>query len=51
MIPDLQIGHYNIKAEAAGFKIAEQKDVVNALTRPHQLFPMELGGGAEGAIW
>jgi hypothetical protein len=26
--PDLQIGHYHIKATAAGFKVAEQKSIV-----------------------
>src|ERR1700752_1882602 len=26
--PDLQIGHYAVKAEAKGFKVSEQKDIV-----------------------
>src|SRR3954463_10017847 len=26
--PDLHIGHYNVKAEASGFKAAEQKGIV-----------------------
>src|ERR1700752_1914358 len=26
--PDVQIGHYNIRAEASGFKVSEQKDVL-----------------------
>ena len=28
VVPDLRIGHYDMKVEAAGFKTAEQKDVV-----------------------
>ncbi len=28
VVPDLQIGHYSVRAEAQGFKAAEQKDVV-----------------------
>ena len=48
VFPDLQVGHYNIKAEAAGFKIAEQKDVVlNIGDRARINFPMELGGNKE----
>jgi hypothetical protein len=27
VVPDLNIGHYSVKAQAAGFKAAEQKDV------------------------
>jgi len=28
VVPNIQIGHYSVKAEASGFKVAEQKDVV-----------------------
>src|SRR5580765_9111009 len=28
VMPDIQIGHYNVRAESAGFKVSEQKDVV-----------------------
>jgi len=27
VVPDLRIGHYTVKATAAGFKVAEQKDI------------------------
>ena len=48
VIPDLQVGHYTVRAEAAGFKIAEQKDVVlNVGDRARINFPMELGGNKE----
>ena len=46
--PDLQIGHYNIKANATGFKAAEQKNI--ALTvgdRVRVDFQMQVGGTAE----
>jgi len=48
VLPDIQIGHYNIKAEASGFKIAEQKDVV--LTVGDRLridFAMKVGTSTE----
>ncbi len=48
VLPDVQIGHYNIKAEASGFKVAEQKDVV--LTVGDRLrvdFPMKVGTSTE----
>ena len=48
VLPDLEIGHYTVRAEAAGFKIAEQKDVVlNVGDRARINFPMELGGNKE----
>ena len=48
VFPDLQIGHYNVKAEAAGFKVAEQKDIVlNVGDRARINFGMELGGNKE----
>jgi hypothetical protein len=48
VLPDIQIGHYNIKAEASGFKVAEQKDVV--LTVGDRLridFAMKVGTSTE----
>src|SRR6266481_5401280 len=48
VLPDVQIGHYNVKAEASGFKVAEQKDVV--LTVGDRLrvdFPMKVGTSTE----
>jgi hypothetical protein len=48
VLPDVQIGHYNVKAEASGFKAAEQKDVV--LTVGDRLrvdFPMKVGTSTE----
>src|SRR5713101_2062913 len=48
VLPDVQIGHYSIKAEASGFKVAEQKDVV--LTVGDRLridFPMKVGTSTE----
>src|SRR2546425_8057724 len=30
VVPNIQIGRYNVKAEASGFKVAEQKDVVRS---------------------
>ena len=48
VIPELKIGHYNIKAEATGFKIAEQKDVVLQVgDRARVDFQMQLGGAQE----
>src|SRR6184192_3656306 len=46
--PDLAIGHYNIKANAAGFKVVEQKDVT--LTVGDRLridFQMAVGAASE----
>ena len=46
--PDLQIGHYDIKANAAGFKVAEQKNVVLAIgDRLRVDFQMQMGAAAE----
>src|SRR5438445_10073972 len=28
VVPDLRIGHYNVKAEATGFKVAERKGIL-----------------------
>ena len=45
---DLQIGHYKVKAEAKGFKVAEQKDVVLTVgARIRVDFQMQLGASQE----
>src|SRR5437899_10227231 len=45
---DLQVGHYNIKAEASGFKVAEQKGLVlNVGDRTRVDFQMSLGAASE----
>ena len=46
--PDLQIGHYNVKASASGFKASEQKDIVlNVGDRIRIDFQMQLGTATE----
>src|SRR6266436_1051574 len=46
--PDLPIGHYNLKVEAAGFKTAEQKNVVLQVGDRSRIdFQMQLGGAQE----
>src|SRR5450432_2634830 len=46
--PDLQIGHYRIRAEVAGFKAAEQKDIVLAVgDRSRADLKLELGNTQE----
>lgn len=46
--PDLQIGHYNAKAEASGFKLAERKGIVLTVgDRVRIDFQMTLGAAAE----
>ena len=48
VIPELKIGHYNARAEAARFKIAEQKDLVLQVgDRARIDFQMQLGGAQE----
>ena len=48
VLPDLKIGHYDAKAEAAGFKVAEQKGVVLQVgDRARIDFQMQLGGAQE----
>jgi hypothetical protein len=48
VIPDLNIGHYSIRAEAAGFKVAEKKDVVLQVGDRVRLdFQMQVGGVQE----
>ena len=46
--PDLQIGHYDIKATAAGFKVAEQKSIVLTVgDRIRVDFQMQMGAAQE----
>ncbi|MGI9069777.1 MAG: carboxypeptidase regulatory-like domain-containing protein [Bryobacteraceae bacterium] len=43
-IPDLQIGHYNVRAEVSGFKAAEQSGIVlNVGDRARVDFKLEVG--------
>ena len=45
---DLQIGHYRVKAEAKGFKVAEQKDVVLTVgARIRVDFQLQMGAAQE----
>src|SRR5271168_3752950 len=45
---DLNIGHYVVKAEAKGFKVAEQKDIVLTIgARMRVDFQMQLGAAQE----
>ncbi|HEY2545731.1 MAG TPA: carboxypeptidase-like regulatory domain-containing protein [Candidatus Acidoferrum sp.] len=45
---DLQIGHYKVKAEAKGFKVAEQKDIVLTIgARIRVDFQMQMGAAQE----
>ena len=46
--PDLTIGHYTIRAEASGFKVAEQKDIkLNVGDRARADFKLEIGSTQE----
>jgi carboxypeptidase family protein len=46
--PDLNIGHYNVKAESSGFKVAERKDVVLQVGDRDRIdFQMQVGGTQE----
>jgi hypothetical protein len=46
--PELKIGHYDLKAEAAGFKTAEQKGIVLQVGDRTRLdFQMQIGGAQE----
>src|SRR5580704_6070989 len=48
VIPELRIGHYDVKAEASGFKVAEQKGLVLQVgDRTRIDFQMQLGGAQE----
>src|SRR5580693_9561134 len=45
---DLQIGHYKVKAEAKGFKVSEQKDIVLTIgDRIRADFQMQMGAAQE----
>ncbi len=45
---DLPIGHYNVTAQASGFKLAQRKDVMlNVADRARVDFQMQLGGATE----
>jgi len=47
-ITELQIGHYDAKAEASGFKVAEQKGIVLQVADRQRIdFQMQLGGAQE----
>ena len=46
--PDIQIGRYNVKAEASGFKAAEQKDIVLRVGDRLRIdFQMKMGTSSE----
>ncbi|MGB7762866.1 MAG: TonB-dependent receptor [Bryobacteraceae bacterium] len=48
LAPSLQIGHYIVRVEAAGFKKAEQKDIALAVgDRARVDFKLEIGTGIE----
>lgn len=48
VVPDLQNGHYRVRAEAAGFKSAEEQDVVlNVGDRSRVDFKLEVGSAQE----
>ena len=48
VLPDLHIGHYNISAQATGFKATERKDVVlNVGDRTRVDFQMQVGATSE----
>src|ERR1700748_2279969 len=48
VIPELRIGHYDVKAEASGFKVAEQRALVLQVgDRTRIDFQMQLGGAQE----
>jgi Carboxypeptidase regulatory-like domain len=47
-LPDIHIGHYDVKAEATGFKAAEQKGIVIQVGDRARLdFQMQVGGASE----
>jgi hypothetical protein len=48
VVPDLHIGHYNVKAEATGFKVAEQKGILLQVGDRVRLdFQMQVGAASE----
>jgi len=48
VLPDIHIGHYDVKAEAAGFKVAEQKGILLQVgDRVRVDFQMQVGAASE----
>ncbi|MGA2599352.1 MAG: carboxypeptidase regulatory-like domain-containing protein [Bryobacteraceae bacterium] len=48
VVPDLPIGHYNVRAEASGFKAEEQKDIaLNVGDRARVDFKLQIGSTSE----
>src|SRR5215475_313041 len=48
VVPDMPIGHYNVKASATGFKVAERKDVTLTVGDRLRLdFQMAMGAASE----
>jgi hypothetical protein len=48
VLPDLNIGHYSVKAELAGFKTSEQKNVTLQVGDRDRIdFAMQIGGAQE----
>src|SRR6266480_1423741 len=48
VLPDIHIGHYDVKAEATGFKAAEQKGIVLQVgDRARVDFQMQVGASSE----
>ena len=48
VVPDLRIGHYNVKAEATGFKVAERKGILLQVGDRVRLdFQMQVGAASE----
>ena len=48
VLPDLNIGHYSVKAELAGFKTAEQKNITLQVGDRDRIdFTMQIGGAQE----
>ena len=48
VMPDLHIGHYNVKAEATGFKVGEQKNIfLQVGDRARVDFQMQVGAASE----
>src|SRR5215470_1802994 len=51
VMADLNIGHYNVKASASGFKIAERKDVTLTVGDRLRLdFQMSVGAATETVV-
>jgi len=48
VVPDLNVGHYNVKAEAGGFKVSEQHGVTLQVDDRARIdFQMAMGGASE----